>query len=94
MISNSATVAILMPLGIAVAAQFSVDPRIMAPLVAVPAGLSFILPIGTPANAMAYSTGFLRVRDLVIPGLILHTLAIIIFNLLVWFYWPLLGVNP
>jgi len=92
MMSNSAAVAILMPLSIAVAGQFDIDPRIMAPLVAVPAGLSFILPIGTPANAMAYSSGYLKVSHLIIPGLILHLTALVIFNLLVWFYWPLLGV--
>ena len=94
MMSNSAAVAILMPISIAVARQFDLDPKMMAPLVAVPAGLSFILPIGTPANAMAYSTGYLRVRDLFIPGLILHATALVIFNSLVWFYWPLFGVNP
>lgn len=92
--SNSAAVAILMPLSIAVAGQFDVSPRIVAPLVAVPAGLSFMLPIGTPANAMAFSSGFLRVRDLAIPGLILNIAGLAIFNGLIWFYWPLLGVSP
>jgi sodium-dependent dicarboxylate transporter 2/3/5 len=92
--SNSAAVAILMPLSVAVAAQFDINPRLMAPLVAVPAGLSFMLPIGTPANAMAFSSGYLRVRDLVVPGLILHIVGLTIFNLMIWFFWPLLGVSP
>ncbi len=94
MMSNSAAVAILMPLSIAVTAQFGIDPKITAPLVAVPAGLSFILPIGTPANAMAFSSGYLRVRDLIVPGLILHIVGLTIFNLMIWYYWPLLGVSP
>lgn len=92
--SNSAAVAIVMPISLAVAEQFGIDPRMMAPLVAVPAGLSFLLPIGTPANAIAYSSGFLRVRDMLIPGLILNLSALLIFNLLVWWYWPWLGVTP
>lgn len=92
--SNSAAVAILMPLSIAVAGQFDVSPRLVAPLVAVPAGLSFMLPIGTPANAMAFSSGYLRIRDLAIPGFILNVAGLLIFNLLIWFYWPLLGVHP
>jgi sodium-dependent dicarboxylate transporter 2/3/5 len=92
--SNSATVAILMPVALAVAGQFGIDPRLMAPVVAVPAGLSFMLPIGTPANAIAYSSGFLRVRDLLLPGFVLQVAGIVIFNLLVWFYWPLLGLTP
>lgn len=92
--SNSAAVAILMPLSIAVAGQFDVSARLMAPLVAVPAGLSFMLPIGTPANAMAFSSGYLRIRDLAVPGLILNIAGLLIFNLMIWFYWPLLGLAP
>jgi len=92
--SNSAAVAILMPLSIAVSSQFDVNPRLMAPLVAVPAGLSFMLPIGTPANAMAFSSGYLRVRDLAAPGLILNLAGLAIFNAMIWFYWPWLGVSP
>jgi sodium-dependent dicarboxylate transporter 2/3/5 len=90
--SNSAAVAIVMPVGIAVAQQFDIDPRAMAPLVAVPAGMAFTLPIGTPANAIAYSSGFLRIRDMAVPGLLLTLLSLVTFNLLSWFLWPLLGV--
>ncbi len=92
--SNSATVAILMPVALAVAGEFGFDPRIMAPVIAVPAGLSFLLPIGTPANAIAYSSGYLRVRDMAVPGLVLNLIALAVFNLLVWWYWPLLGIRP
>jgi sodium-dependent dicarboxylate transporter 2/3/5 len=92
--SNSAAVAIVMPVSLAVAAQFGIDPRIMAPAVAVPAGLSFLLPIGTPANAIAYSSGFLRIRDMAGPGLILTFSSIIAMQAVMRWYWPLLGVNP
>lgn len=91
--SNSAAVAIVMPVGIAVAQIFGIDARTMAPLVAVPAGMAFMLPIGTPANAIAFSSGYLRLADMMWPGLLLNLLAYIIFNLLVFFYWPLLGIG-
>jgi sodium-dependent dicarboxylate transporter 2/3/5 len=91
--SNSAAVAILMPVSIAVAQQLGLDPRAMAPLVAVPAGMGLMLPIGTPANAIAFSSGYLRIQDMVIPGLIMDLIALCIFNLLVHYYWPLLGVT-
>jgi solute carrier family 13 (sodium-dependent dicarboxylate transporter), member 2/3/5 len=92
--SNSAAVAIIMPVSIGIAAQFHMSPRIMALVVAVPAGLAFTLPIGTPANAIAYSSGFLRMRDMFVPGLFLSLLALATFNLLAWWYWPLLGIHP
>jgi sodium-dependent dicarboxylate transporter 2/3/5 len=94
LMSNAAAVAVVMPVGIALATQFGIDTRLMAPLVAVPAGLDFALPIGTPANAIAYSSGFLRVREMLIPGLTITVLSYVVFNLLVWFYFPLLGINP
>lgn len=91
--SNSAAVAIVMPVSIAVAQQFGIDPRAMAPLVAVPAGMAFMLPIGTPANAIAFSAGYLRLREMIWPGLVLNVLSYIIFNLLVFWYWPWLGIS-
>jgi sodium-dependent dicarboxylate transporter 2/3/5 len=91
--SNSAATAIIMPVSIAVAQQFGMDPRITAPLVAVPAGMAFMLPIGTPANAIAFSSGHLRLSEMAWPGLVLNLIAYIIFNLLVIFYWPLLGIH-
>lgn len=93
LMSNSAAVAVVMPVSLALAAQYGIDPRLMAPLVAVPAGLDFALPIGTPANALAYSSGYLRVREMLVPGLLLTFLSYVIFNVLVWTYWPLIGIN-
>ncbi|MBI4519119.1 MAG: DASS family sodium-coupled anion symporter [Deltaproteobacteria bacterium] len=92
--SNSAAVAIVMPVSLAIAAQFNMEPRIMALVVAVPAGLAFTLPIGTPANAIAYSSGFLRTRDMFVPGLVLTSISLLLFNLLASWYWPLLGITP
>ena len=91
--SNSAVVALLMPVTLGVAADFHMDPRVMALVVAVPAGLGFTLPIGTPANAIAYSSGYLRMRDMMVPGLILALASWVVFNLVAWLYWPLLGIH-
>jgi sodium-dependent dicarboxylate transporter 2/3/5 len=91
--SNSAVVALLMPVTLGVAADFHMDPRVMALVVAVPAGLGFTLPIGTPANAIAYSSGYLRMRDMMLPGLILALSSWVVFNLVAWLYWPLLGIH-
>ena len=91
--SHSAAVAIIMPVSIAVAQHFGMDPRAMAPLVAVPAGIAFMLPVGTPANAIAFSSGYMQLSDMMWPGLILNVVAYIIFNLLVFFYWPWVGVK-
>jgi len=91
--SNSAVVALLMPLTLGIATDYQIAPRVMALVVSVPAGLGFTLPIGTPANAIAYSSGFLSIRDMMVPGAILSVSSWIVFNLVAWYYWPLLGIH-
>jgi solute carrier family 13 (sodium-dependent dicarboxylate transporter), member 2/3/5 len=90
--SHSAVVALLMPVSLGIAQQFGLDPRIMAPVVALPSGLAFTLPVGTPGNAIAYSSGYLRLRDMLIPGFILVAIAWVAFNLTAYYYWPLIGL--
>jgi sodium-dependent dicarboxylate transporter 2/3/5 len=91
--SNSAVVAMLMPVTLGVAQDFAIEPRVMALVVAVPAGLAFALPIGTPANAIAYSSGYLKVRDMLLPGALLAVSAWCTVNLVARLYWPLLGIS-
>ncbi len=93
LMSNSAVVAMLMPVTLGVAGDFAMDPRIMALVVAVPAGLGFTMPIGTPANAIAYSSGHLSMRDMMVPGAILAFASWAVFNLVARFFWPLLGIS-
>jgi sodium-dependent dicarboxylate transporter 2/3/5 len=82
-----------MPVSLGIAQQFGMDPSIMALTIAVSAGLGFTLPIGTPANAIAYSSGHLSIRDMVLPGMILAVSAWILFNLTAHLYWPLIGLT-
>ncbi len=91
--SNSAVVAMMMPVTLGVAQDFAMEPRVMALVVAVPAGLAFALPIGTPANAIAYSSGYITMRDMLLPGGLLALLAWTFVNLTARFYWPLIGIS-
>ncbi|MGR3303597.1 MAG: SLC13 family permease [Candidatus Scalindua sp.] len=92
-ISNTAVVALLMPITIGIAIDFSIDPVITTLAVAVPSGLAFILPMGTPAVAIAYSSGFIKPGDAFKGGMILKIAAWILFNIFAYFYWPLLGLG-
>jgi sodium-dependent dicarboxylate transporter 2/3/5 len=91
--SHSAVVALLMPVALGIAQQYGMDPRVMAPVIALPSGLAFTLPVGTPGNAIAYSSGYLRLRDMLIPGSLMVIVAWAVFNLVVRFYWPMIGLT-
>ena len=90
--SHSAVVALLMPVALGIAAQYGIDPRIMAPAVALPSGLAFTLPVGTPGNAIAYSSGYMTLRDMLVPGALLVLVAWTAFNLTAIYYWPTIGL--
>jgi len=93
-LSHSAVVASLLPVGLGLAARFGLDLRGLTLAITLPAGLTYIMPVSTPANALAYSGGYLRTRDLIVPGMILILASWIGLNLVMHLYWPLIGLGP
>lgn len=93
-ISNVAAVACILPVAFSLGRAFGINPIVTTFAVAVPAGLAFCLPISTPANAIAYSSGYYRVKDSLKLGIFLNIISFLIFNLMVRFYWPLIGLKP
>ncbi len=91
LLSNSAVVALLMPVALSMGRDLGIDPRVMTMVVTIPSGLGFMFPMGTPATAIAFSSGFLTTRDTVRTGAILFITGWLIFNLSIHYLWPMLG---
>ncbi len=75
--SNTGSAAILVPVIYALAQQF--DPAISYAMVfgvGIAATCAFMLPVATPPNALAYSTGAVRQRQMLRAGLLLNLVAI------------------
>ena len=71
--SNTATANLIMPIAAAVATSLSGldgDGGIttLLVIVALSASLGMMLPVSTPPNALAYSTGFIETKDLIKVG--------------------------
>lgn len=92
LLSNSAVIAIILPMGLAIAEQQGIDARIIAIMIPVCAGLAFVLPTSTPAMAMVFGTGYLRTND-TICGVLISFLSIIGFLGIVYFLWSSLGID-
>ncbi len=92
-ISHAAVVAILMPIGLGLAQGLAIDPKIMTLAIALPAGLAYCLPMGTPATAIVYGSGHLSSREIIIPGAMIMTISWLLFLASVRFVWPLIGLN-
>ncbi len=91
-ISNAAVVSLLMPVGLGLAGAHGISPEAITLAVALPSGLSFIMPMGTPATAIAYSSGFIGQRTFIGYGLFMNLCSFVVYVLVVWLYWPLLGL--
>lgn len=54
---------------------------------------AYLLVIGTPPNAIVYSSGFLEAKDFLRVGVICVVMAMATLLLMFALYWPLLGFN-
>ena len=52
-----------------------------------------MFPMSTPANAIAVSSNYVTVSDMIKGGAIMTVLAWIVFNLVAAFWWPLIGMG-
>jgi sodium-dependent dicarboxylate transporter 2/3/5 len=92
-ISHAAVVAILMPIGLGLAKSTGMDPRVITLAIALPAGLAYCLPMGTPATAIVYGSGFLKSRDIIVSGAVVMAVSWLLFLVSALFVWPLIGLR-
>ncbi|HEX8960702.1 MAG TPA: DASS family sodium-coupled anion symporter [Geobacteraceae bacterium] len=92
-ISHAAVVAILMPVGMGLCKTLGMDPKVMTLSIALPAGLAYCLPMGTPATAIAYASGYLKSRDIIVSGIVVMAISWLLFMGSVVFVWPMLGLK-
>jgi len=91
--SNAAVIAVLLPVSIGMAARTNMSPEVLTYAVAIPAGLAFMLPMSTPANAIAVSSDYISVGDMAKGGVIMFITSWVTFNLMAHYYWPLIGLR-
>jgi sodium-dependent dicarboxylate transporter 2/3/5 len=86
--SNVAAVAILLPIGLGVATEIpGISPLIAAMIIALGAGLAFMLVISTPGNAITYSSGYFSTRDILRAGILSNIICICIIFVIAIVYW-------
>lgn len=76
LMSNTASVTVFLPILVAFAPLAGVVPiDLMAP-VALAASFVFVLPVATPPNAIAYSSGYIDIQQMVRVGIVLNLLCL------------------
>jgi len=87
MVSNNASVVILVPVAIALGDSLGIDifPMVLAVMFA--ASTSFLSPIGYQTNTMIYGTGLYRFTDFAKVGAPLNVLLMVVTSLGLYFFW-------
>lgn len=74
--SNTATAALLVPIFMAMALEFDIDAAKLVLPVTIAASCGFMLPVGTPPNAMVFATGRIPQRSMIRVGFVMDLVFI------------------
>ena len=86
--SNTASAALLCPIGIAIAKQLGASPHAVLMAIAVAASCAFATPVGTPPNTLVLGPGGYRFMDYVKAGTGLVIVCFIVSIIIIPMVWP------
>lgn len=83
--SNLATVTMILPVLAPIAVASGIPPLTLMTAATLAASCGFMMPAGTPPNAIAFGSGYLKIGDMIKTGLVLNLVSIISISLIVYF---------
>lgn len=82
LMSNVALTVIFLPVVLGIAESLEVNPLYLAIPVTLAASCAFMMPISTPPNAVVFSSGHIRMFDMVKAGFFLNLISILVLVLI------------
>ncbi|XP_070385799.1 solute carrier family 13 member 1-like [Dermacentor albipictus] len=82
LVSNSATCTVILPVFDELAKDLHVNPLLFLIPATIASNYAFLLPVGTPANAMVYEQGRLTLMEMLLPGFLAKTITMAVTVLL------------
>ena len=86
--SNTASAALLCPIGIAISQNLGADPKAVLMAIAVAASCAFASPVGTPPNTLVLGPGGYKFMDYVKAGTGLVIVCFIVSLVVIPLVWP------
>lgn len=86
--SNTATAATFLPIAASVAISMGENPLLFAIPTALAANCSYMLPVGTPPNAIVFGSGHITLPQMARAGMLLNLLLVPVIVGLLWLLGP------
>ena len=88
--SNVAQVIIFAPVVTALAVSLNINPLLLGIPMCLGASCAGMLPMGTPPNAIAFSSGQIALKDMLKTGFAMNVISILFITLACYFLLPLM----
>jgi sodium-dependent dicarboxylate transporter 2/3/5 len=88
-ISNTATAALLIPITISLASTLSIDPLLLMVPLTIATSYGFVMPVGTPPNAIVFGSKYVTAPKMARAGFPLDIMGILIVTALTTLMVPL-----
>jgi solute carrier family 13 (sodium-dependent dicarboxylate transporter), member 2/3/5 len=89
-ISNTAAAALLIPIAASLATSIDINPVLLMVPLTIATSYGFIMPVGTPPNAIVFATGHVRASRMARVGLPLDIIGIVLVTVLASILVPLI----
>jgi solute carrier family 13 (sodium-dependent dicarboxylate transporter), member 2/3/5 len=94
MTSNTALVSLLLPILAAVAPALGVPAQLLLIPCALAASFAFMMPVGTPPNAIVFGTGLVTIPQMCKAGIVLNIAGVLLVTAMAYFVVvPLIGMR-
>jgi len=86
--SNTASAAIMVPIFLALGQETGQSsPEALALAVGIASSMGFMLPVGTPPNALIYGTGLVEQKTMIKAGFVLNIVSGIVITVMAYFFY-------
>ena len=89
LMSNVAQVIVLAPVLTSLADALHMDPLLLGIPMTLAASAAAMMPMGTPPNAIVFSSGYIKLKDMLRAGFVMNLISIIVITLFCWYILPL-----
>lgn len=87
--SNVAQVIIFAPVVTSLAIAVGMNPLMLGIPMTMAASCASMLPMGTPPNAIVFSSGYIKLKQMAYSGFIINIVSIILISVFCWFLIPI-----